>query len=212
MRPWTARLPDGRVWLRVADPAWQNPLDPSYAGWRGGRWNPPRSHPTLYMNGDVATARLQITGMLDGFPVRIDDLDDDAYVLVAATLPRSQRCADACSPEGLRALGLPESYPRTTDGKKVGREPCRAIGAKVKELGFRGLWCRSARGSDGAGRELAWFPATRRSVARPVWDRPMRLGEWRLARGWSDLGLGEHANPKRVPPGSEGGVAADARR
>jgi hypothetical protein len=42
----------------------------------------------LYLNADVLTARAQIERMLAGSPVRIDDLDDDAYVLVAATVPR----------------------------------------------------------------------------------------------------------------------------
>lgn len=201
MTPWTARLPDGRVWLRVADPDWKDPLDPSHAGERGGRWNPPRSHRTLYLNGDVPTARMQVERMLDGFPVRIDDLEDDAYVLVAATLPRSQTCADACSPEGLRALGLPDSYPRDAGGTEVDRGVCRRIGAAIKELGLRGVWCRSACRPDGAGREVAWFPATRRSSARPLWKRPAPLGKWRYAAGWAELGLDGQPEPETLPPG-----------
>ena len=41
-------LPDAHVWWRIADPAWTNPLDPSFAQRQGGRWNPPDSFPTLY--------------------------------------------------------------------------------------------------------------------------------------------------------------------
>ena len=52
------RLTDGWTWWRIADPAWANPLDPSYAARRGGRWNPPDSFPTLYLNEDKVTARL----------------------------------------------------------------------------------------------------------------------------------------------------------
>jgi hypothetical protein len=68
------------------------------------------------------TARLQLERMLEGSPVRIDDLDDKAYVLVAAVLPRSQVVADAVTPEGLRALWLPETYSRETSGEEVRRE------------------------------------------------------------------------------------------
>jgi hypothetical protein len=40
---------------------------------------------------------MQIERMLAGSPVHIDDLDDEGYVLVAATLPRAQTCADAAT-------------------------------------------------------------------------------------------------------------------
>src|SRR5690606_20610998 len=111
LMPRTVALVSGRVWLRVADPAWQRPLDPSYAEAQGGRWNPPRSFPTLYLNADVLTARLQIERLCEGTAVTPDDLTDDAYVLVAATLPSSELAADAVSDAGLRALGLPDTYP-----------------------------------------------------------------------------------------------------
>jgi hypothetical protein len=184
------------VWLRVADPDWPDPLDPSWAEWRGGRWNPARSFRALYLNADPSTAVLQITKMLRGSPVRPEDLDDDAYVLVAATLPRRQRCAEAVTDGGLRALGLPASYPLDDDGGPVGHAACQPVGRQIRDLSLRGVVCRSAATMDGGGRELAWFPATRRSRARAVWDRPLPLGEWREARAWTDVGL--PAQP-RVP-------------
>ena len=93
MRPRAVRLPGGRLWLRVADPAWEDPLDPRYAGRDGGRWNPPNSLPTLYLNGDVYTAQLQLERLLDGEPIHVEDLRDDAYLLVAAMLPGDQDAA-----------------------------------------------------------------------------------------------------------------------
>jgi hypothetical protein len=192
----TVRLPDGRVWLRVADPAWADPLDPAFAAERGGRWNPPGSHPTLYLNADVVTARAQIERMLAGSPVRIDDLDDDAYVLVAATLPRSQTCADATTDAGLRSLGLPARYPFDAGGRALPPESGHAAGLRVRAEGLRGVWCRSAATPGGAGRELAWFPAGSRSIAKPGWRRPMPLGHWRVAAAWSDLGLDEQRDPE----------------
>ena len=191
MNPTAIRLPDGRAWLRVADATWTDPLDATYARAAGGRWNPPGSFDTLYLNGDVATARLQLERMLVGSPVRSEDLDDDAYVLVAATLPRSQVCAEATTTAGLRALGLAESYPLAEAGDEIGREACQQIGVRVRDSGLRGVWCRSACTPDGAGRELAWFPATWRSRARAIWPQPLPLGAWRYAGSWEDLGLNE---------------------
>jgi RES domain len=195
MKPAMVGLPDGRVWLRVADPDWVDPLDPSWAGERGGRWNPPGSFPVLYLNGDVSTARARIERMLAGSPVMMDDLDDDAYVLVDATLPRAQICADAVTSGGLSALGLPDSYPRGSAGEEVARSVCQRIGSAVHALGLRGVWCRSASTADGSGRELAWFPATARSRARGVWATPLALGTWRDATGWTDLGLEPQPEP-----------------
>lgn len=195
MSPVPVALPDGRVWLRVADPEWTDPLDPSYAGEHGGRWNPPGEFAALYLNADVVTARMQIERMLAGSPVHLDDLDDGAYVLVAATVPRAQSCADATTPAGLRALSLPETYPRDGRGREVGHALCQTAGARVHQARLRGVWCRSACTEDGRGRELAWFPATTRSVARAVWDGPLPLGGWRHASGWSDLGLAEQPVP-----------------
>lgn len=127
--------------------------------------------------------------MLAGSPVRAEDLDDDAYVLVAATLPRRKRCADAVTDGGLRALGLPPTYPVDDEGDPVRHAVCQPVGQGVRQQNLRGILYRSAATTDGRGRELVWFPATRRSKARPVWDRPLALGEWRHAGSWEALGL-----------------------
>ncbi len=197
MNPREVRLPDGRVWLRVADPSWLDPLDGSFAGLRGGRWNAPGSRPVLYLNGDVATARLQIDRMLVGTPVTIEDLDDDAFVLAFALLPRTQLCADAVSELGLKALGLPPSYPLDSTGAEIPQSTCQRIGAAVRERRLRGIWCRCACTSDGRGRELAWFPATSRSVATAA-RPPLPLGDWRHATTWADLALPDQGDPTAV--------------
>ena len=189
------QLPDDRVWLRVADPEWKNPLDPTYAQKKGGRWNPPASFATLYLNGDVITARSQLMRLLEGSPVQLEDLDDDAYVLVAATLPRNQVCADATTDTGLAALGLPATYPFASSGEMIEHAICQTMGEQVASLQLRGVWCRSALGPRVSGTELAWFPATRSSRARPVWRAPLPLGRWRDANTWSDIGLDEQPSP-----------------
>jgi len=152
------RLDDGRTWWRVADAAWDDPLDPVWADRVGGRWNAPGDGPTLYLNGDVATARAQVTRMLQGTAIDPEDLRDDApFVLVPVGLPARQRAADAVSDLGLAALGLPRTYPRRARGGDVPWADCRRAARRVRAAGLRGVLCRSAVLDD--GEELAWFPA-----------------------------------------------------
>jgi hypothetical protein len=188
-------LPEGRIWLRVADPLWADALDPSFAATTGGRWNPPGSFPVLYLNADVRTARMQIDRLVQDQPFTVDDLDDDAYLLIAVTLPRRQTCADAVSEAGLRSLGLPSSYPLSDTGEVVERGVCQSIGAELHEEGLRGVCCISAAASHPVGRELAWFPASVRSRARPVWEQGQPLGRWRDATEWKEIGLTAQADP-----------------
>ncbi|HEX6286750.1 MAG TPA: RES family NAD+ phosphorylase, partial [Acidimicrobiia bacterium] len=165
MNPKVETLTDGHRWLRVADPLWSDPLDPSFAQSHGGRWNPPGSFPTLYLNEDLHTARAQVVALLRGSPVEPDDLDD-GFDLVTATLPRAQEVADAVDDEGLESLGLPETYPRYGNGRPIRHDVCQGIGLAVKSAGLRGVHARSAATDDGSGRELAWYPARESSRAK----------------------------------------------
>ncbi len=159
-------LPDGHGWLRIADPRWSDPLDPSF-GRRGGRWNPPNSFPVLSLNQDLVTCRLNLRSFIAGWPYQPEDLNDrSGPVLVEAVIPRAQRVADIHSQMGLVSAGLSTSYPLDGRGRPIGHDRCQPIGREARRLGLRGVRCRSARAPDGAGRELAWFPASRRSRAR----------------------------------------------
>lgn len=180
MTPLTVGLADGQVWLRVADPSWVDPLDPSFARDRGGRWNPPASFPTLYLNEDLPTARAQVIKLLEGSPIEPDDLDQ-GFDLVTATLPRSQEAADAVSDEGLQAIGLPSTYPRHPNGRPVRRAVCQEVGDTVQQAGLRGVYARSAATDDGSGRELAWFPARETSRATLLQRHTFR--DWWYRRG-----------------------------
>ena len=162
-------LLDGHVWWRIADPAWTDPLDTEYARRRGGRWNPPDSFATLYLNEDVVTARMNLRAFVAAWPYEPEDLrDDTGPILVGATLPRQQTVCDAHSRDGVRAAGLPASYPLAADGIVVAHARCQPIGAAAKAGGLRGVRARCAQSRDGAGRDLAWFPATARSAAQPT--------------------------------------------
>lgn len=147
-------LPERHVWLRLTQSHFRNAFDMSYAQERGGRWNPPRSWPTLYLNDDLATVHAQVRHLFAGRGIDPDDLDDTAPIeLAAATLPQRQRVAI------------------------VDHALTQNIGVCVHDAGLRGVWCRSATMT---GNELAWFPADR-SVARPYWSKPLPYGSWRHA-------------------------------
>ena len=165
MEPRREAIPDAHVWWRIADPAWLDPLDTSYARGRGGRWNPPDSFPVLYLNEDMLTARLNLSTFVAHWPYEPEDLrDETGPVLVGCALPRRQIVCDAYTVAGLRAAGLPETYPLDGDRVPVAHARCQRIGERVKKAGLRGVRARSAQSRDGAGRELAWFPASPRTV------------------------------------------------
>ncbi len=171
-------VPDGHLWLRLTRPHYLDPFDPSFAQRRGGRWNPPDSWPTLYLNHDLATVHAQVRHLFAGRGVEPDDLDDDAPIrLAAATLPGRQRVADVVSGDGVASVGLPATYPFDAVGGPIAHDTTQAVGVEAHRRGLRGVWCRSAAG---AGRELAWFPAAR-SAARPAWPTPLSFGLWRRA-------------------------------
>ncbi len=169
--------PDAHVWWRIADPEWADPLDPRFAQRRGGRWNPPGSFPVLYLNEDTVTARINLRAFIARWPYEPEDLrGDTGPMLVGCVLPRRQVVCDAHSTAGIRAAGLPDTYPLDAAGAPVPHARCQSIGARAKVAGLRGVRARSAQSRDGAGRELAWFPASARSIARRV--RALAFAAW----------------------------------
>lgn len=123
----------------------------------------------LYLNEDVVTARFNLRAFIDPWPFEPEDLNDkNGPRLIGATLPRDQVVCDAHTPDGIRALGLPRRYPYERGTALVPHERCQPIGQAIKEAGLKGVRTRSAQTEAGAGRELAWFPATKRSRAQPI--------------------------------------------
>jgi RES domain-containing protein len=143
------------LWWRIAQPGWVDPCDARYAQQRGGRWNPPGSWPTLYLNRDLHTARGQVSRLLAGSFVQPDDLADDAFDLVGVLLAETVVVADVMTEEGVRAAGLPSTYPCQPDGEIVSHDQCRPIGVQAREEGLAGVAARSAATPDGSGAELA---------------------------------------------------------
>lgn len=162
-------LAPGARWFRICDRTWLDPVEDSFAQEKGGRWNPPGSWRTLYLCGDMVTARLNLDRFIAAWPYEPEDLDDRVGPdLAVVTLPRAQSVVDVHSAAGVAAVGLPASYPVDEAGLPVSHSVCHRIGVAAKGLELRGVHYRSARTDYGAGRELAWFPATARSRARLV--------------------------------------------
>lgn len=172
-------LDDGHKWLRICDASCEDPLDDTFAQARGGRWNPPASWRTLYLNEDLVTARLNLERFIAGWPYEPEDLDDGTGPhLAEATLPRAQDVADVHTPDGVAAVDLPPTYPTDSTGALVPHDLCQHVGERAHVAGLRGIRCRSAQAPHGAGRELAWFPATARSRAHLVTRRTFADWFW----------------------------------
>jgi RES domain-containing protein len=157
----------GGAYLRVADPGWRDPLDGSYAQARGGRWNPPRSFPVVYLCATVPVARAVVLGKLDGQPFGPEDLDPaTAPVLITASVPDG-RYVDVITSSGCASVGVPETYPKDRAHRRIGWERCQPIGEAAWEAGAAGIACRSAAPkAPPGGEELAWFQRSRRRLRR----------------------------------------------
>jgi RES domain len=144
--------------VRVADPDWRRPLDPTFAAVRGGRWNPPDSFPVLYLCATPAVARAVVLGRFAGLPYGLLDLRPDRRPVLIGTDVRSHRAVDVVTEAGCHAVSLPSTYPYDSRGRKVGWDKTQPIGEAAWEQGERSIACRSAALAKGeAGEELAWF-------------------------------------------------------
>jgi RES domain-containing protein len=152
----------GGRYLRVADPAWRRPLDPRYAARRGGRWNPPASFPVLYLCATVEVARANVLRRFEGLPYGVLDLHPVRRPALIDTYVRAHRALDAVTNAGLRALGLPTSYPFDARGDRIEWSTTQPIGKRVWDLAEASIACRSASLPRGErGEELAWFVRAR---------------------------------------------------
>jgi len=161
-------------YYRVADPWWDDPLNPSFASRNGGRWNPPGIS-VLYLSGSVEVARANVDRLFVGLPYGPEDLDSAACpILVEVVIPPDEY-VDAVTGEGLNRLGLPKSYPLDAGGRIVPHSACRPIGLAAYEDGEPGIACRSA--APGAnGEELVWFALPERAI--PPRGQARSFDEW----------------------------------
>lgn len=148
----------GGAYNRLAEPSWTDPLDTSHSKARGGRWNPPGAFGALYLNRELRMARLQVEHKLAGHPYGIEDLDEsEQHDLVEVEVP-VRAWLDCVRTAGLKAVGLPASYPRHADGGQVEHAECWPIGQAAFENGLPAVACRSAaRSAAREDEELAVF-------------------------------------------------------
>ena len=148
----------GGVYVRVADPDWDDPLSGEFAKARGGRWNAPGSFPVVYLNGDERVARANVLQRFAGLPYGPEDLEPSAApVLVSALVPEDD-FVDVVSEAGCVAVGLPATYPVAADGAPVPHEACQPVGQAAWDAGLPGIACRSAApAAPPGGEELARF-------------------------------------------------------
>jgi hypothetical protein len=148
----------GGVYVRVADPDWDDPLSGEFAKARGGRWNAPGSFPVVYLNGDERVARANVLQRFAGLPYGPEDLEPSvAPVLVSASVPEDE-FVDVVGDAGCAAVGLPPTYPVDEDGAPVPHEACQHVGQAAWAAGLPGVACRSAApAAPPGGEELARF-------------------------------------------------------
>jgi hypothetical protein len=167
----------GGAYNRLAEPAWTDPLDTSYSKARGGRWNPPGAFGALYLNRDLRVAHLRVEQALAGHPYAVEDLDEaELHDLVDLEVPE-QEWLDCVNNDGLKAVGLPVSYPRQPGGRPVEHPQCQPIGQAAFNEGLPGVASRSAaRLATTADEELAVFAYAR--APRVVMTRRRVFAEW----------------------------------
>ena len=148
----------GGVYVRVADPDWDEPLSGEFARVRGGRWNAPGVFPVVYLNGDDRVARANVLQRFAGLPYGPEDLEPSAAPILVSTSVPEEDFVDAVGVAGCVAAGLPASYPVDDDGVPVSHETCRPVGRAAWDAGLPGIACRSAApAAPPTGEELARF-------------------------------------------------------
>ena len=148
----------GGVYMRVADPDWDDPLSGAFAKARGGRWNAPGTFSVVYLNGDVRVARANVLQRFEGLPYGPEDLEPSAAPALVSTIVPENEFVDVVSDAGCIAVGLPATYPIDEEDVPVPHEACQPVGQEAWVAGLPGIACRSAApAARHGGEELAWF-------------------------------------------------------
>lgn len=148
-------------------------MSAEHARIRGGRWNAAGAFGVVYLNASLQVARALVRCRLEDRGIRPEDLRPEAGPTLVRTTVPDDAYVNAVTDAGLRALGLPASYPLDSRGRVIAHNVCQPIGQLAWDAGERGIACRSATpGAPAAGQELAYFGRERLHVneAKPFAD------------------------------------------
>ncbi len=143
------------LYYRVVAPNWVDPANTEYSKQRGGRWNPAGEFGALYLNANARVAASNARAQHAGRAIKLFDLLPEARPeLVTFDIPQVD-VLDACTPDGVAALGFSESFPFG-----VPWPACQAVARQAHRTGLDGVAARSnaeATETWFAGEELALF-------------------------------------------------------
>ena len=101
----------GGVYVRVADPYWDDPLSGDFAMVRGGRWNAPGAFPVVYLNADEGVARANLLQRFAGLPYGPEDLEPSAAPVLVSTIVPEDDFVDVVTDAGCAAVGSAGGLP-----------------------------------------------------------------------------------------------------
>jgi RES domain-containing protein len=139
----------------VVAPEWTDPADTTYSKQRGGRWNPAGEFGALYLNATIQVAAANARAQHAGRAIKLFDLLPEARPELVTFEVLMVDVVDACTPDGIAALGFAENFPYG-----VTWQPCQAIGREAHATAMAGVAARSnAEVTETAwvGEELALF-------------------------------------------------------
>ncbi|HEY9085584.1 MAG TPA: RES domain-containing protein [Candidatus Tyrphobacter sp.] len=162
----------GGAYFRVVDPSWGDPLDTTYSKRHGGRRNAAGSFGVLYLNATIEVAAARARRNFEDEIATLYDLAPEERPDLQVVQVAPSRFVDAVTDEGLRALGLPRTYP-----KNASRMRCQAVGGRAHKVGEKAIACRSDVTwlETGEGEELAVFDTGMSLVKRRA---RMRFARW----------------------------------
>ena len=155
----------GGDYYRIAAPDWVDPSDTTYSKRQGGRWNPAGEFGALYLNATIQVAAANVRARHSGRAIKLFDLLPEARPHLATFDVPSIQALDACTSEGVAALGFAANFPYG-----VTWTACQSIAREAHAAGLDGVAARSnaeATARKWVGEELAAFEEIAVSERQP---------------------------------------------
>jgi hypothetical protein len=92
----------------------------------------------VYLSRDLVVARANVARKYAGRPYGPQFFNPDSAPVLIETSVVDEDYVDILTDDGCRAVGLPASYPRDTNGTPVAHDRCQPIGALAWAAGNAG--------------------------------------------------------------------------